>query len=58
MLSDRLGLNPKAMRALMWQVAEESSAPQRATGTDGRSARKGTTKSRRHLKAVDEPPKE
>lgn len=42
MLSDRLGLNPKAMRALMWQVGGVAAAPKakrqaKATGTDGAS---------------------
>lgn len=44
MLSDRLGLNPKAMRALMWQIVEDElgarrqQEPAAATGTDGPGA--------------------
>lgn len=44
MLSDRLGLNPKAMRALMWQIVEDDLAARRqqeplaSTGTDGPGA--------------------
>lgn len=58
MLSDRLGLNPKAMRALMWQVVEDELGERRqqhaATGTDG----KASSDRRRRLKAVDDPPEE
>lgn len=50
MLSDRLGLNPRAMRALMWQVGPSEHAkrkrPATATGTDGASVT--------HLFAPDE----
>lgn len=44
MLSDRLGLNPKAMRALLWQIVEDEGGARRqpehvaATGTDGPGA--------------------
>lgn len=46
MWSDRLGLTPKAMRALLWTVADDTSpAPADLPGRDGRG--------RRHLAAVD-----
>lgn len=55
MLSDRLGLSPKAMRGLMWVVGD---APSEAgTGTTTTSSKGGKAKttraSRRHLAAVD-----
>lgn len=57
MLSDRLGLNPKAMRALLWQVSTdelaERRAQQAATGTEGAPSGRGR---RRNLSAVDDPP--
>lgn len=34
--SDRLGLNPKAMRALLWEVVEDETSQQRESKTDAR----------------------
>lgn len=57
MLSDRLGLNPKAMRSLMWVVGDVASSaatgePVKTTAAKGKKAT-GTRATRRHLKAVD-----
>ncbi len=57
-LADRLGLNPKAMRALMWQIPEDEVAGTRAErGATSTAAKKTTGADRRHLFGVptDEP---
>lgn len=49
--ADRLGLTPKAMRSLMWTVAEDEVGERRQTRKTAQSAAK--KKSERHLMAVD-----
>lgn len=35
-LEDRLGLSPKSMRLLMWEISEDEISEQRETGSDAR----------------------
>jgi len=51
-LADRLGLNPKALRTLMWNIPGDEVAEQRNSREQGGTAAKGTTRSRR-IRAVD-----
>ena len=49
-LEDRLGLNPRAMRTLMWEVPEDELAEQRAANADTKSTR--TSDVKRRIRAV------
>lgn len=51
-LADRLGLNPKALRALMWQIPEDEVAGARADRQATATAAKPKT-DRRHLFGVE-----
>lgn len=52
-LSDRLGLNSKALRALMWEIPADEVARTRAGRAESAAATKSTGADRRHLFGVD-----
>jgi hypothetical protein len=52
-LADRLGLNSKALRALMWEIPADEVAGTRTERAQSQAARKSSGADRRHLFGVD-----